>query len=156
MSDAAVTSPGVRVPPPVLYVVGFLAGLALEALAPTPAPPSAAAIAIVGIGLVAWAMLDPAAMRHFSRAGTQVAPSRGATALVTTGPYRWSRNPMYLGMAVLHAALAVAFGVLWALVTLAAVLLVVDRGIIVREERHLNGRFGQQYRDYRAHVRRWL
>lgn len=101
-------------------------------------------------------MLDPGAMREFRRAGTEVTPSRASTTVVTTGPYRWTRNPMYLGMAVLHAALAVAFGVLWALLTLVVVMVVLDRLVVAREERYLRSAFGQQYADYQQRVRRWL
>jgi protein-S-isoprenylcysteine O-methyltransferase Ste14 len=156
VTDVTQTSPGVRVPPPLLYLAGFLAGAALEAVAETPAPPLPLAIAIAASGVVVWAVLDGAAMREFRRAGTEVAPSRSATALVTTGPYRWSRNPMYVGMAVLYAALAVAFGVLWALVTLAGVLLVIRWSVIAREERYLDRAFGEGYREYRSRVRRWI
>jgi protein-S-isoprenylcysteine O-methyltransferase Ste14 len=83
-------------------------------------------------------------------------PMNPTTALVTSGPYRLTRNPMYLGMAFLYVALAFAFGVMWALVFLPAVLVVVDRFVIVREEPYLERKFGQAYREYRSRVRRWL
>lgn len=156
MTDPPPSSPGVTVPPPVLYVVGFLAGVVLEAVASTPDPPLPVAILVGIAGLVVWVLLDPGAMREFSRAGTEVAPSRASTTVVTTGPYRWTRNPMYLGMAVLHAALAAAFGVLWALLTLVVVMVVIDRLVVAREERYLRSAFGQQYADYQQRVRRWL
>lgn len=156
MSDAHVASPGVNVPPPAIYALGFGLGLGVELLAPTPNPPLLAGVAVAVAGVAAWALLDPGAMRQFSVAGTEVSPSRSATALVTTGPYRWTRNPMYLGMTLLHAALAVAFGVLWALVTLVAAVVVIDRAVVPREERHLKAAFGDAYGQYQAEVRRWF
>lgn len=155
MSDVHVASPGVKVPPPAIYALGFLLGLGIEFVLPTPNPPLVVALAVGIAGVAAWAVLDAGAMRQFRRAGTEIAPSRPATTLVTRGPYRWTRKPMYLGMTLLHAALAVAFGVLWALVTLAAVVLVI-KGAVVREERHLKTTFGDAYARYQAEVRRWV
>ena len=77
-------------------------------------------------------------------------------ALVTTGPYRLSRNPGYLGMALGYAGIAILFGALWALVPLVPTLVLIDRGVIRREERHLERRFGEQYSRYRAQTRRWI
>lgn len=156
MSDVHVASRGVTVPPPAIYALGFVLGLGVELLAPTPNPPLLVGVAVAVAGVAAWVLLDPAAMRQFSIAGTEVSPSRSATTLVTTGPYRWTRNPMYLGMALLYAALAVAFGVLWALVTLIAVVVVIDRAVVPREERHLKAAFGDAYAQYQDDVRRWL
>jgi protein-S-isoprenylcysteine O-methyltransferase Ste14 len=78
------------------------------------------------------------------------------TALVTSGPYRFTRNPMYLGMSFLYIAFAFAFGVIWALAFLPAVIVMVDRFVIAREEPYLEQKFGQSYRAYKARVRRWL
>lgn len=156
VSDAHVASPGVTVPPPAIYALGFVLGLGVESLEPTPNPPLRAGVAVAVAGVAAWALLDPWAMRQFKAAGTEVSPSRSATALVTTGPYRWTRNPMYVGMALLYAALAVALGVLWALVTLMAVLVVIDRVVVPREERHLKAAIGDAYARYQAEVRRWI
>ncbi len=83
-------------------------------------------------------------------------PWRASSALVTSGPYRFTRNPMYLGMASLYAGIALAFGLLWSLALLLAVLVVIDRGVIAREERYLERRFGDEYRIYKQQVRRWL
>jgi protein-S-isoprenylcysteine O-methyltransferase Ste14 len=81
---------------------------------------------------------------------------RPTTALVTSGPYRLTRNPMYLGMAFLYAGLALSFGVTWSLAFLPLVLLAVDRLAILREEHYLEAKFGEEYRRYKARVRRWL
>jgi protein-S-isoprenylcysteine O-methyltransferase Ste14 len=147
---------GIRVPPPVYYVAAFLAGVGLELIFPTSWPPFGIRLAVTLVAGVAWLALDGAAMVSFRRAGTSMVPMNPDTALVTSGPYRLTRNPMYLGMVFLYVAFAFAFGVIWALAFLPAVVVVVDRFVIAREEPYLERRFGQAYRDYKARVRRWL
>jgi protein-S-isoprenylcysteine O-methyltransferase Ste14 len=147
---------GIRVPPPVYYLAAFLIGVALEFVFPTNWPPLGVRLAIGLIGVAAWLFLDGAAMVSFRRAGTSVAPMNPTTALVTSGPYRVTRNPMYLGMAILYVAFAFAFGVIWALVFIPAVVVVIDRFVIAREEPYLERKFGRAYRDYKARVRRWF
>ena len=102
---------GIRVPPPVYYVVGFLAGVALELAVPTNWPSAAVRIVVAVLAAGAWLALDGAAMLNFRRAGTSMVPMNPTTALVTSGPYGLTRNPMYLGMAFLYVAFAFAFGV---------------------------------------------
>jgi protein-S-isoprenylcysteine O-methyltransferase Ste14 len=92
----------------------------------------------------------------FVRARTSPIPVKPATALVTSGPYRFTRNPMYLGMAFAYAGLALWSGVFSALLILPLVVVVVDRYVIPREERYLERAFGDHYRQYKVHVRRWL
>ncbi len=147
---------GIRVPPPVYYIAAFLVGVALELIFPTSWPPFGVRLAVALIGGGAWLALDGAATVLFRRAGTSMVPMNTTTALVTSGPYRLTRNPMYVGMACLYIALAFAFGVIWALVFLPAVIVVIDRFVIAREEPYLERKFGQAYRDYKARVRRWL
>jgi protein-S-isoprenylcysteine O-methyltransferase Ste14 len=146
----------VRIPPPLIYIAGFLVGVALEVAYPIEALPLALALIAALIGIVIWLALDGAAMLHFRRARTSMVPMKPSTALVTSGPYRITRNPMYVGMAVLYAALALAFGVIWALAVLPLVILAVDRLVIAREEPYLERKFSDQYRQYRGRVRRWL
>jgi protein-S-isoprenylcysteine O-methyltransferase Ste14 len=147
---------GIRVPPPLYYLAAFLVGVALELAFPTSWPPFGVRLAGTLLGGAAWLALDGAAMVRFRRAGTSMVPTNPTTALVTSGPYRFTRNPMYLGVAFLYIAFAFAFGVIWALAFLPAVVVVVDRFVIAREEPYLERRFGQAYRDYKAQVRRWL
>jgi protein-S-isoprenylcysteine O-methyltransferase Ste14 len=147
---------GIRVPPPVYYLVAFLAGVGLELVFPTNWPPAGIRIAVTLLAAGAWLALDGAAMVLFRRAGTSMVPMNPDTALVTSGPYRLTRNPMYLGMAFLYVAFAFAFGVMWALAFLPAVVVIVDRFVIGREEPYLERNFGQAYRDYKARVRRWV
>lgn len=144
------------VPPPLIYVAGFLVGVALELAFPIgPLPPAVAVLAAI-VGAALWLALDATAMRLFVRAGTSIPPMKPSTALVTSGPYALSRNPMYLGMAFLYAGLALALGVIWALAMLPVVLVAVDRLVIAREERYLEARFGSDYLGYKGRVRRWI
>jgi protein-S-isoprenylcysteine O-methyltransferase Ste14 len=145
---------GVIAPPPLIFLSGLLAGFVLDALLPSTQLPAAriagAVLLLAGLGLIGWfiAMLRGA--------GTAVEPWKRTTALVTDGPYRLTRNPGYLGMALVYAGIALLAQVWWALATLVVVLVVVDRGVIAREERYLVRLFGAEYEDYRRRVRRWV
>ncbi len=147
---------GIRVPPPLYYVAGFAVGVALELIVATTWPPFGVRLAATLLAGGAWLALDGAAMALFRRAGTSMVPMNPTTVLVTSGPYRLTRNPMYLGMACLYVALAFALGIVWALAVLPAVLAVVDRVVIAREEHYLAAKFGERYLDYKRRVRRWL
>jgi len=148
---------GIRVPPPLYYVAGFLIGVGLELGVPIDGPPLAITLIVVVACVVGWFLLDGLATLSFGRAGTSVLPfGDRATALVTAGPYRFSRNPMYLGMALLYVALAFAFDVIWALAVLPFVIAAVDQLVIALEEAYLVRKFGQPYCDYMQRVRRWF
>jgi protein-S-isoprenylcysteine O-methyltransferase Ste14 len=154
MSDPDRT--GIGFPPPLIYLAGFLAGVALELAFPVDALPLGVALAAGFAGFTLWLALDGNAMLHFRRAGTSMEVTTPVDALVTSGPYRFTRNPMYAGMALLYAGLALALGVIWALAFLPVVLVIVDRYVIPPEERFLEAKFGDEYRAYRARVRRWI
>jgi protein-S-isoprenylcysteine O-methyltransferase Ste14 len=147
---------GVQIPPPVIYIAGFLVGVALELAFPIGALPFALALIAGLVGGALWLAFDASAMVLFHRARTSMVPMRPTTALVTSGPYRLTRNPMYVGMAFLYGGLALALGMIWSLALLPAILFMVDRFVIAREERYLEAKFGDEYRDYKARVRRWL
>jgi protein-S-isoprenylcysteine O-methyltransferase Ste14 len=147
---------GVPLPPPLIYVLGLVAGALMELVRSTSVPPWPVTVPVVVIGAGLWFWLDGESSIRFSRAGTAVIPFKPTTALVTGGAYRFTRNPIYLGMATLYVALAVGLGILWSFLFLPFVLLAVDRFVIVREERYLERKFGQQYTEYRRRVRRWI
>ena len=96
------------------------------------------------------------AFGRFRRAGTAVEPWRPSTALVTGGVYRFTRNPIYLGMALLYFGLALAVDSAVTLALLLPLLALVQVGVVSREERYLEAKFGDDYRRYRAAVRRWI
>ena len=150
------SSPGIRVPPPLVYLAGFGCGLLVELVSPSPELPGWLRVAGAVVGIVLLLLLDTRAMLRFQRHATPFNPARPAQALVTDGPYRFTRNPMYIGMACAYAGAAIAASTLWPLAFLPGVLFVIDRAIIPREERHLAERFGEVYERYRRRVPRWL
>ena len=93
---------------------------------------------------------------HITRAGSNVPTNMPTTSIVDTGPYRFTRNPIYLGMMLGLVGLAIAFDSLWLLVMLVPFFLVIRYGVVAREEAYLERKFGEIYRRYRARVRRWL
>ena len=149
-------SPGVIAPPPLLYGLAFLVGAVLHTLFPTPivAPNVAAGSGLtllsIGAVLAVWSR------RTMEGAGTNVNPSLPATTLVISGPFRFSRNPMYVARTVLYLGLGVLMNALCVVAVLVPLLLVMQYGVIRREERYLEAKFGDAYRQYRSAVRRWL
>ncbi len=142
--------------PPSIVLATLLLGLALEWLGPTHLPGGRLRGAL-GIVLVAGGVaLMAAAMRQFRRAGTHVETWRPTQALVTWGVYERSRNPIYLAMLAIYAGLAMLADSIWMLGLLVPLALVLRFGVIAREERYLEQKFGEPYRAYRARVRRWL
>jgi protein-S-isoprenylcysteine O-methyltransferase Ste14 len=147
---------GVIAPPPLIYVAALLLGLGLNALLPSP-DSAGTVVVVVGIVLiVAGSALALSFVGAFRRAGTAIDPYRRSDHLVTSGPYRLSRNPGYLGMALVYAGIVALVAAPWAYLTLAIALVVMDRGVIAREERYLERRFGDDYRRYKARTRRWI
>jgi protein-S-isoprenylcysteine O-methyltransferase Ste14 len=94
--------------------------------------------------------------RHLPWAGTRIETNMPTSTIVTSGPYRFSRNPIYLGMLLGQIGLAIAFNTLWILGTLVPFFLVLRYGVVAREEVYLDRKFGDAYRRYVARVRRWL
>lgn len=155
MSDS--DTPGVIAPPPLIFGIPLLVGLALDGALSEGLPSSplwlrlaAAAIVLAGMGLII------VALGLFRRNSTRPEPWRPSTALVTGGFYRFTRNPMYLGMALFYAGIALLFLSPIAGVLLLPVLVVIDRLVIAREEVYLAKRFGAPYESYRRRVRRWI
>lgn len=152
--------PGVRIPPPLLFAIGLLAGFALEHwLLPLPlvSPARLTWLRVLACGFaLASAWLLVSALGGFRRRGTDPRPWREDSALVVEGIYRHTRNPMYVGMALLVAALALWCNSAWPLVALGPTLLVVRYYVIAREEAYLALRFGDDYRDYHGKVPRWF
>ncbi len=147
----------VTFPPPLIYLgtllLGLLADWLLGLSLPMSAPLRVAALIIL---LVAGGALLLAAQSHFARAETDVKPWKTSSAVVSRGIYAFTRNPMYLGMALIYLGLAIAFVSLSALVLLPLLFVAVQTQVIAREERYLEAKFGDEYRAYKARVRRWL
>jgi protein-S-isoprenylcysteine O-methyltransferase Ste14 len=156
MQEETHTTPGVIAFPPLIYAGPLALGLLLNAVVPVRfLPPSIRwwlGLPLIGSGLVVGA----AAIGTLRRAGTNVNPNAPTTALVTNGPFRFSRNPIYLAFTLLYGGITVVANALWAVLPLPIILAVMQRGVIEREERYLDRTFGTAYRQYQARVRRWL
>jgi protein-S-isoprenylcysteine O-methyltransferase Ste14 len=149
-------APGVIAPPPLIYLAGLAIGFGVNALLPSASLPDAVAWPVGCLLILAGLGLAVSFVGALRRAGTPVNPGKATQTLVITGPYRLTRNPGYLGMALAFTGIAVLAGALWVLVALVPTMIVIDRGVIAREERYLDGKFGEEYRRYKARTRRWL
>lgn len=142
--------------PPMVYGAAIVTGLVLELRWPMPLfPPLLAALlgsvlVVIAIGLFSYST------REFQRARTPVPGNLPTTVIVRAGPYRFSRNPIYLAFSILHLGIAGWVNGAWLIATLVAAIAVMARVVIPREERYLEKRFGAGYLDYRRSVRRWL
>ena len=155
-TTATSDSPQVIALPPLIYLGGLAAGVVLHLLKPLPFLPENLALP-VGLALIVISIiLAIVAIRGFVRAETNVAVRRPATRIVVGGPYRFTRNPMYLSMALLVLGIAFWLNTLWILVALIPTLLIIQFGVIQREEAYLAKKFGEEYLRYKAEVRRWL
>jgi protein-S-isoprenylcysteine O-methyltransferase Ste14 len=142
-------------PPPLIYLVPLGLGLLLQWWRPVPLLPERLALP-VGVAFLLLGLVALPALRQFIRAGTHPEPWKPTTALVTGGPYRFTRNPMYLGFTLIYIGIACWVNTAWPVVLLPLVLLVMHYGVILREEAYLERKFGEEYRAFRGRVRRWL
>jgi protein-S-isoprenylcysteine O-methyltransferase Ste14 len=157
MVDVDVDSAKVTFPPPFVYIGMLLLGLVLDRILPW-------SIELEGIGryagggilIAAGLLYGLSAAGLFRKARTDVKPWKSTSAIVAEGVYRFTRNPMYLGMALLYAGLALLFSSLGAILLLPVLLILIQTQVIAREERYLEGKFGDEYRHYKTSVRRWL
>ena len=115
-----------------------------------PLPGFGAAILGEGLALIAWTLFA------MLRAGTDPRPDKPDAAFVIDGPFRFSRNPIYLGFLIVVAGMALRWGDLWGWIAVAASQIMLDRLVIAREEPYLARRFGAAYENYRSRVRRWM
>jgi protein-S-isoprenylcysteine O-methyltransferase Ste14 len=143
--------------PPIAWALSFVAGLGLDWLYPMPFVPTFIPAAWVGCAIFALGfVLGIWAIVTFRKAGTRVETNRPTTTIVAGGPYRFTRNPIYVGMFLGQSGLAVGFNSLWLLATLVPFYFVIRYGVVAREEAYLEGKFSSVYLDYRSRVRRWL
>lgn len=156
---AASRGPAVHVPPPIIFAAGFgLAWLLQQRLeffidgAGGGPMQIALGSALLAAGLIVMAT----GIITFVRARTTVIPDRAARQLVTWGLYRFSRNPMYVGLTAAYVGLSLVTNFAWPLALLPVVLVVIRFAVIAREERYLRAAFGDAYRDYQQRVRRWI
>lgn len=144
--------------PPLPYLLSVIAGVLLHLLwVPVRLFPEAWLGHAIGWPLAVAAMLLALwALRTMRSAGENPSVHRPTGAIVAAGPYAFTRNPMYASMTLLCFGIASIFNTLWPVILLPAPLMIVQYGVIHREERYLERKFGEEYTRYRARVRRWL
>jgi protein-S-isoprenylcysteine O-methyltransferase Ste14 len=149
-------NPGIRVPPPLIYLLPLILGLLLDRRWHVPFLPRGVAL-ITGWPLIGGALvLNMWFLRTIRDAEVPIRTDKPVPGLTTEGPFRYSRNPSYLALTMIYAGIAVLRNSLWAILLLPAVLLVIQREVIEREERYLERTFGEEYLDYKASVHRWV
>ncbi len=142
--------------PPLVYLISLGTGALMQLATPLPflprtlAVPLGASLVVVAIGLFA------SSVGKFRAAGTPVPARKPTTVIVRTGPYRFSRNPIYLAFSLLQLGIAIWVNSLWLLATLVGAVALIHYVVIPREEQYLERTFGAHYLDYKASVRRWL
>jgi len=157
MSEATQDNAGVITWPPAIYAIPLAIGIIAHLIYSVNFLPEGwlwrllgALLIGVGIFLALWAE------RTMHNAGTNVNPYKPTTAIVTVGPYRFTRNPMYLSMALCYLGVASLMNALWPLLLLLVSLSLINYGVIAREERYLEKKFGDEYVRYKSRVRRWV
>lgn len=148
----------VLVPPPPLFALSFVAGMQVARVAPLSLPAMLHPLArVVGVVLIAFAvLLIGSAVALFIRQRTTIIPHASARFLVGGGPFRITRNPMYLGLTAAYLGVALVMNALWPLAFLALPLWVMQTRVIPFEEQTMVRIFGDEYRAYQRRVGRWL
>jgi protein-S-isoprenylcysteine O-methyltransferase Ste14 len=148
--------PDVIGPPPLLYGGALAAGFGIDQLAPLPILSQGdvlvPAAVLIGFALVlgGWCVV------LFLRAKTGIPPHLPTTTIVTEGPYRLSRNPIYLALTMLSVGIAIGANSFWMLGLLMPTMVLMSIAVIGPEERYLEAKFGAAYLDYKSKVRRWI
>jgi len=147
---------GIRLIPPLVYLVPLLSGVALEYLVPLVEIPP---FARLGCGTIlagtSFALVVPTILK-FRKADTPFNVRKPATTLVTDGPNSFTRNPGYVALTLLYLGLGFFFGSIWVLILVVPTLVLMDYGVIRREEQYLETKFGEEYARYKGSVRRWF
>lgn len=145
------------IPPPMLFLGALGLSIALGFFKPLPLLARATAVRVIGAVLIAAGLALSAWMSvHFRRSKTPVSPLAPTRRLVVSGPYRFSRNPDYLGQTAIYVGIGLALNSAWPFIALVPTLLILRYAVIAREERYLHRLFGAEYDDYCRRVRRWL
>jgi protein-S-isoprenylcysteine O-methyltransferase Ste14 len=148
--------PNVRVHPPIIYAISILSGIGLNNLWPLSMPFGLHGRLFGGIIIVAATLIAAWALLYFHRHDTDVRPDKPDRALITSGPYRFTRNPLYIVLTLAQITAAVWLDNLWILLLVVASVIVITRYAITREELYLEQLFGQEYLRYKQRVRRWF
>ena len=157
MNISVPSHPGIIAPPPLLYIGAFVSGAAVEIFCSKPIVESGYALMYFGcFFLVVCASFARWAFVTMRVLGTSANPRKQSVALSTSGPFAFSRNPIYLAMTGLYIGAATLLNSWWPLIFLVPLLILMHWGVVLREERYLLAQFGESYASYKATVRRWL
>jgi len=154
--QAAHDNPGVVARPPLIYLCSIFIGLALQFVWPLKVLPAPLVAPLGGFLILVAIVLFTLSVRQFLATGTAIQTHRPTTAIIRTGPYRFSRNPIYLSFTLLYIGIGIWVNSAWLLGMLIPTLVVISYGVMAREERYLAQKFGEEYLRYKASVRRWL
>ena len=156
MNEREANNPGVIAKPPLIYLAFLLIGLVLGYVWPVGFSPGNARYTAGSALIVIGVVIQAVALRQFKKAGTRHETDKPATALVTGGLFRYSRNPIYVSLTLIYAGIAILANNLWVLILLIPLHAVMQYGVIRREERYLERKFGEEYGRYKVAVRRWI
>jgi protein-S-isoprenylcysteine O-methyltransferase Ste14 len=156
MNEQISDNPGVIAFPPALYAGTLAIGLGISFLFPVSFLPRLVSVPIAALAIIFAGWLSSSAFRTMTRAQTAVDPAKPTTAIVSDGVFRFSRNPLYLSLTLLYISISLLLNALWALLLLLPLLVIVQIGVIQREEVYLERKFGDEYLRYKAQVRRWI
>ncbi len=149
-------SPQVIALPPLVYISGLIIGLLLHFITPISIIPKIIEMPLGIILMIIAICLMVFSMKSFGAAKTEVDPRKPTTAIVDFGPYRFSRNPIYLAMTLFYLGITIWVNSLTMLIMLLPVLIMIRFGVIEREEKYLERKFGKRYLKYKSKVRRWV
>ena len=155
-SHQSLHGPGVRLHPPIIYAISILIGIGLHSAYPLVIPLEIHGRLYAGTLFFLALVIAGLSLREFRQAGTDVRPDKPDSALITTGPYRYTRNPLYIVLTLAQITVSVWYNNAWVLLMVIPSIVVITQYAIKREERYLEKLFGQDYIEYRQHVRRWL
>ena len=156
MAHDEVDNPQIRIPPPLIYLAPLVSGLLLDKRFHIPFLPRSGARALGWTLLIGGMLLSSWFRRTMREADAPLRTDKPVPRLAMGGPFRYTRNPGYLSLAMIYAGIAVLRNALWVILLLPAVLVVIQREVIGREERYLERTFGEEYQQYKASVRRWV
>lgn len=148
--------PGLKIPPPLFYMISFFIGIGLNFLWPFTPIPRPWGIIIGAILIITSIPIMPPVLKRYKKAGTPFDVRKPTTKLITDGPYQYSRNPTYLSLTLLYLGLGLIFNNGWILLLVLPLILLMNFRVIKREEIHLQEAFGEEFLQYKSKVRRWI
>jgi len=149
-------NPGVIAPPPLIFLCFLAAGYYINRLYPIPVIERPLGVIIAGIFIVYACLTAGLAFYYMIKTGTNVDVRKPTKAIVTVGVYSYTRNPMYLSMVILLIAFTFLANALWIAISIPFFIVIMQKGVIEREEAYLENKFGEEYLRYKNRVRRWI